>query len=52
MLGYPEREVWRMTPYKIMRLFEIHKSFYPDRFGGSGDLPEGLDAIDIALGGL
>jgi hypothetical protein len=47
LLGYPEKDVWRMTPYKLMRLFEIHKEFNPDRFGS----PE-FDPVDVALGGI
>lgn len=42
--------MWRMTPYKIITLFRIHKMFNPDRF--EPDKPEGVDDIDAALGGL
>jgi len=39
-----------MTPYKIITLFNIHKIFNPDKF--APPKPEGMDDIDIALGGL
>jgi hypothetical protein len=32
LLRWPEESVWRMTPYKIITLFRIHKEFNPDRF--------------------
>lgn len=38
-----------MTPYKIMTLFRIHKSFNPDKFKPEKEHSEG---IDEALGGL
>jgi len=41
-----------MTPYKILTLFRIHKRFNPDRFKVEQEKPEGVDDIDIALGGL
>ena len=48
LLHWPEREVWRMTPYKILALFRIHREFNPDRFK-----PEEKEAdIDDVLGGL
>ena len=50
LLHWPEREVWLMTPYKILTLFNIHKMFNPDKF--EQPQPEGVDAIDVALGGL
>ena len=49
-LGYPEREVWRMTPYKILTLFRIHRQFHPEKW--KPEPPEGIDPIDVALGGL
>jgi len=49
LLGFTEREVWRMTPYKLVTLFRIHKEFNNDRF----KLESGaVDDIDEALGGL
>ena len=40
--------MWRMTPYKILALFRIHREFNPDRFK-----PEEKEAdIDDVLGGL
>ena len=44
-----------MTPYKILRLFKIHKAFNPDRF--KPDKPQDqpaaeMDDIDKALGGF
>lgn len=52
ILGFPEREVWKLTPYKIMALFRIHKTFNSDKFGQEKEIPEEQDPIDIALGGL
>jgi len=48
LLGFTEREVWRMTIFKISTLFRIHREFNNDRF--KPDSP-GAD-IDEALGGL
>jgi len=50
VLGYPEGEVWRMTPYKLLQLFKVHKRFHPDRF--KPEKPDDMDDIDYALGGL
>jgi len=50
LLNWPERVVWIMTPYKILTLFNIHKIFNPDKF--TPPRPEGVDDIDLALGGL
>ena len=55
LLGYPEKEVWRMTAYKILTLFRIHREFNPDRFKPDPmeeARQKGIDPIDIALGGL
>lgn len=58
LLRWPEPAVWKMTPYKIITLFTIHKEFNPDRFKddppkAQGMLDEdGFDDIDVALGGL
>jgi len=53
ILGFTEREVWRMTPYKILTLFSIHREFNPDKFKPpEDDPPEDLDDIDMALGGF
>jgi len=53
LLRWPEREVWRMTPYKLMTLFKIHKKFNPDRFKQEPEAPEGMDDVEFALtGGL
>ena len=41
-----------MTPYKILRLFSIHKTFNSDRFKQEKREFAGMDDIDIALGGL
>ena len=47
-IRWPEADVWKMTPYKILTLFRIHKEFNPDRFK-----PEEKEAdIDDVLGGL
>jgi len=51
----PEAEVWRMTPYKLLALFAIHKIYCPQRKGFIQDSPAAvgdMDDIDIALGGL
>lgn len=50
LLHFTEREVWRMTPYKLLALFRVHKQFHPERF--PREAPEGMDEIDAALGGL
>ena len=55
MLRYPEREVWRMTPYKINTLFGYHKEYNPQQFSErprTQAQPDGMDAIDVALGGF
>jgi hypothetical protein len=55
MLRYPEREVWKMTPYKINTLFGYHKEYNKQQFSGEPTTqaqPDGMDAIDVALGGL
>ena len=50
MLRYPEREVWKMTPYKINTLFGYHKEYNPQQFRHTDQAePEGTDAIDIAF---
>jgi len=41
-----------MTPYKILTLFKIHKEFNQDKFKVDPEVPEGMDDIDAALGGL
>jgi hypothetical protein len=41
-----------MTPYKITKLFRIHRTFNPDRFKPEAEKPDGIDDIDAALGGL
>lgn len=56
LLGYREREAWRKTPYQIITLFRYHKEYNPHIFGRERaavpQVAEGLDDIDIALGGL
>lgn len=56
ILNFPEREVWKMTAYKLMTLFKIHRSFHLETFGGTkyprGGNPDYEDDIDCALGGL
>ncbi len=46
-----------MTPYKIIRLFNIHKAFNPDKFKtdalqNANANTEQMDDIDKALGGF
>jgi len=41
-----------MTPYKIMTLFRIHKSFNPDKFKQEKERLQGQGGIDEALGGF
>jgi hypothetical protein len=43
-----------MTPYKILRLFKIHKAFNPDKFKPEKPAAstENMDDIDVALGGF
>jgi hypothetical protein len=50
LLRFSEKEVWKKTPYQISTLYKIHRQFNPDRF--KPEPPEGVDAIDEALGGL
>lgn len=50
MLGWPEKDVWKMTPYKLLRLFKAHREFNPEKFGPIK--PKGEVDIDVALGGL
>jgi len=56
LLGYREREAWRKTPYQIVTLFRYHKEYNPHIFrqerAAVPQATEGLDDIDIALGGL
>lgn len=55
-LHYPESEAWKKTPYQIIKLFGYHKEYNPHIFGQESGTPaqaaEGMDDIDIALGGL
>lgn len=59
LLGYREREAWRKTPYQIVTLFKYHKEYSQPAFvpvQAQATVPQqaagGMDAIDIALGGL
>jgi len=55
VLGVSERDFWRMTPYKLLTLFRIHKIYCPQRKGFIQDSPAivgDMDDIDVALGGL
>ncbi|MCM1219292.1 MAG: hypothetical protein NC548_32840 [Lachnospiraceae bacterium] len=57
MLRFSEKEAWHKTPYQILRLFKYHKEYNPHIFrqeepGGAAAGNEGLDDIDIALGGF
>ena len=56
MLHYPESEAWKKTPYQIIKLFGYHKEYNPHIFKQESSAPaqaaEGMDDIDIALGGL
>lgn len=56
LLGYREREAWRKTPYQIVALFKYHKEYNPHIFKqeqqAAPPAAEGMDDIDIALGGL
>ena len=48
ILGFREREVWRMPPHKIIVLFNIHREYNPDKFK-----PVEKEAdIDEIFGGL
>lgn len=49
-LGFPEREVWRMTYFKLSELFRIHKLFHPERFS---QVPKESDIDEIlGMGGI
>lgn len=57
LLGYREREAWRKTPYQIVTLFKYHKEYNPhifrqERRAAAPQAEEGMDDIDIALGGM
>lgn len=59
LLGYREREAWRKTPYQIVKLFKYHKEYSQPAYvpvQTQTAVPQqaagGMDAIDIALGGL
>ena len=42
-----------MTPYKINTLFGYHKEYNPQQFKSTTQAePDGMDAIDVALGGF
>jgi len=41
-----------MTPFKITTLFKLHKQYNPHIFRQEEETPEGVDDIDLALGGL
>jgi len=45
VLGYTEKQAWRMTPYKILELWKVHNYC-------NGAKPKRRDAIDEALGGF
>jgi len=55
LLGFPEREVWKMTPYKITTLWKIHKEFNRDKFrqdeeteptaSGVGDIDRAMETL-------
>jgi len=49
-LGYPERDVWKMTPFKILTLFKIHRHSHPERF--TQPKPDDIADIDLAMGGF
>ena len=52
-MRYAEKEVWRMTPYKIQTLFRYHKEYNPQQYKQTAEeVPDGVDAIDVALGGF
>ncbi len=56
LLHYPEVEVWKMSPYKLLRLYECHKYYHAQQGfhqvpQQSGNKPS-IDAIDVALGGF
>lgn len=55
MLHFTEHEAWHKTPYQIIKLFGYHKEYNPHIFRqekGSGIAADGMDDIDIALGGF
>lgn len=54
MLRFTEREAWHKTPYQITTLFKYHKEYNPLQFGRAAQTAdtEGMDDIDVALGGL
>ena len=47
LLHWPEPAVWRMTPFKLLSLFRIHKEFNSDRF----KTDDSTDDLDAVLGG-
>jgi len=52
LLGFAEREIWLMTPYKLLALFRVHRAYCPQRKGFLEEAEAGMSDIDIALGGL
>lgn len=34
MLRFTEQEAWKLTPYKILKLFKYHKEYNPLQFNG------------------
>ncbi len=49
VLGYPEREVWRMTPRKIYALYRAHIQYVDDC--AHIFAVRCINALNIALGG-
>lgn len=56
LLQYKECEAWHKTPYQIITLFKYHKEYNPHIFrqdtSQQEEMVEGMDDIDIALGGM
>lgn len=56
MLRFTEHEAWKLTPYKILKLFKYHKEYNPLQFGGGNTTQSQksryIDDIDKALGGF
>lgn len=53
LLHYSEKETWKLTPYKLTRLFRIHREYTQHKANGTEKSQQiNGAAIDIALGGL
>jgi len=43
VLGFTEREVWKMTPYKIQTLYSIHREYTDPNYTAPAEKDEEAD---------